>query len=95
VGAKGKLQQAWFRVIGIPPDQRGVRTIAKVGGLVGKTVAIDDNTRYHESVRVKIAYKDVNEVPGTVEGTLGLNIYDFFFRWSLHLHIRGKRSRAE
>jgi hypothetical protein len=27
-------------------DQRGLRTIAKVGGLVGKIMAIDENTRF-------------------------------------------------
>ena len=32
VGARGELQQAWFRVSGIPIDQRNVRTIARVGG---------------------------------------------------------------
>jgi hypothetical protein len=46
MGAKGKLQQAWFKVSGIPVDQRGLRTIAKVGGLVGKIMAIDENTRF-------------------------------------------------
>lgn len=29
VGAKGMLQQAWFRVKDIPTDQRSVRTVAK------------------------------------------------------------------
>lgn len=42
VGAKGMLQQAWFRVKDIPPDQRSVRTLAKVGGLVGKVLEIDE-----------------------------------------------------
>ena len=42
--AKGQLQQAWFKVKGIPVDQRSIRTIAKVGGLVGKTMEIDENT---------------------------------------------------
>ena len=42
MGAKGQLQQAWFKVCGIPIDQRGFRTIAKIGGLVGKTVSIEN-----------------------------------------------------
>jgi hypothetical protein len=29
--AKGKLQQGWFRIKGIPVDQRSIRTIARVG----------------------------------------------------------------
>lgn len=37
LGAKGVLQQAWFRVGAIPADQKSIRTIAKVGGLVGKS----------------------------------------------------------
>ena len=32
LGAKGVLQQAWFKVKGIPADQRSIRTIAKVVG---------------------------------------------------------------
>jgi len=46
IGAKGVLQQAWFRVKDIPWDLRSIRTIAKVGGLVGKVVEIDEKTRY-------------------------------------------------
>lgn len=42
VGTKGELQQAWFRVNGIPNDQRSIRTVAKVGGLVGKVMEIDE-----------------------------------------------------
>ena len=36
MGEKGQLQQAQFKVSGIRVDYRGIRTIAKVGGLVGK-----------------------------------------------------------
>jgi hypothetical protein len=80
VGAKGKLEQAWFKVKGIPVDQRGIRTIAKVGGLVRKTVEIDENTRYNpDFVRVKISCRDVMEVPESHEGNLGLYIYDFLY----------------
>lgn len=47
IGAKEKLQEAWFKVRGIPVDQKGIRTITKVGGLVGKTMAIDESTGYN------------------------------------------------
>jgi len=78
--AKGQLQQAWFKVRGIPVDQRGLRTIAKIGGLVGKTMAIDEQTRFsRDYVRIKIACRNVELVPPSAEGTLGLYIYDFFF----------------
>jgi hypothetical protein len=80
IGAKGKLQEAWFKVSGIPVDQRGIRTIAKVGGLVGKTISIDENTRYNpEYVRVKIACKEIAEVPESVEGNLWMFIFEFFY----------------
>jgi hypothetical protein len=34
VSAKGCLQRGWFRIRGIPMEQRFVKTIAKVGGQV-------------------------------------------------------------
>lgn len=80
VNAKGELQQAWFRVKGIPTDQRSIKTIAKVGGLVGKTIEIDEKTRLrNDFVRVKIACRDVTKVPASAESTLGMLIYDFFY----------------
>ncbi|CAL4976870.1 unnamed protein product [Urochloa decumbens] len=80
IGAKGELQHAWFKVSGIPPDQRSLRTIAKVGGLVGKTLEIDEKTRYRDDyVKMRIACRDVTQVPEVAESSLGLFIYDFFF----------------
>ncbi|CAN6361149.1 unnamed protein product [Urochloa humidicola] len=80
MGAKGRLEMGWFKVKGIPGDQRNIRTIAKVGGLVGKTVAIDEATRYKpEYVRMKIVCRDVKAVPPCAECALGLDIYDFHF----------------
>lgn len=74
------LQQAWFRVGAIPADERSIRTLAKVGGLVGKVMEIDEKTRYRaDYVRMKIACKDVHRVPKTSEGTLGLYFYDLTF----------------
>jgi len=80
MGAKGVLQQVWFRVKDIPGDQRSIRTIAKVGGLVGKAMEIDEKTRFREDfVRVKIACRDIHKVPHSAEGVWGLNIHDFIF----------------
>ena len=80
LNAKGQLQQAWFKVKGIPADQRGLRTIVKIGGLVGKTMAIDESTRFNaDYVRLKIACRNVELVPPSAESTLGLFLYDFFF----------------
>jgi preprotein translocase subunit YajC len=60
-------------------DQRGIRTIAKVG-LVGKTISIDENTRYNpDYVRVKIACREIAEVLESAEGNLGMFIFDFFY----------------
>lgn len=81
VNAKGQLQQAWFKLGGILADQRGLRTIAKIGGLVGKTIQIDESTRFNRDfVRVKIACRNVDLVPPSAECNLGLYIYDFFFK---------------
>ncbi|TVU30204.1 hypothetical protein EJB05_21814, partial [Eragrostis curvula] len=41
IGAKAELQQAWFRVRGIPFDKRSVHTLAYVGSLVGATTEVE------------------------------------------------------
>jgi len=47
---------------------------------VGKTISIDEQTRFrHDYVRVKIACRDIRQVPPSAECNLGLFIYDFFF----------------
>uniref|UniRef100_A0A804PM44 Uncharacterized protein n=1 Tax=Zea mays TaxID=4577 RepID=A0A804PM44_MAIZE len=79
------LNQGWFRISGIPMEQRSLVTIAKVGGLVGKVIEIDERTRLrNEYVRARIACRDVTVVPGVVEGSLGLFLYDFFFEREIH-----------
>lgn len=84
-GAKGTLQTAWFRVSNIPADQRSIRTLAKVGGLVGKVIEIDEGSRYrYDYVRMKIACRDVTRVPRTAEGTLGLQLIDFEYERELY-----------
>jgi hypothetical protein len=78
--AKGVLQSAWFRVSGIPTDQRSIRTLAKVGGLVGKVIEIDEGSRYrYDYVRLKIACRNVARVPKVAESTLGMYLIDFGF----------------
>lgn len=80
VGAKGELQQAWFRIQDIPLNQRSIRTVAKVGGLVGKVLEIDEKTRFrHDYVRAKIACRDIKKVPRSAESALGMSIIDFHF----------------
>jgi len=54
--------------------------LQKIGGLVGKTMAIDEGTRFNRDyVRVKIACRNVELVPPSAECTLGMYLYDFFF----------------
>jgi hypothetical protein len=66
-------------------EQRSLVTIAKVGGLVGKVIEIDERTRLrNEYVRARIACRDVTAVPGVVESSLGLFLYDFFFEREIH-----------
>jgi hypothetical protein len=80
VGAKGELQLGWFRVRGIPSEQRSIKIVAKIRGLVGKTITIDEKTRLKgEYVRMRIACSYVKQVLAKAEGTLGLKIYDFHF----------------
>ena len=56
VGAKGELQHAWFKVKGIPMDLSSVKTIAKIGRLVGKVLAIDEKYRFwSDFVRINLA----------------------------------------
>lgn len=57
-----------------------MRTVAKVGGLVGKVLEIDESTRFrHDYVRMRIACMDVTKVPRTARSTLGLFIHVFTF----------------
>lgn len=68
---KGSCMKLLSRVSGILSDQRGLRTIAKVGGLVGKTMSIDESSGFKKKfARTKIAGRDVS---------LGLYIYDFLY----------------
>jgi hypothetical protein len=75
VGVKGVLQSAWFRVSKIPADQRSIRTLAKVGGLVGKVIEVDEGTRFrYDYLRLRIACRDVSKVPKTAEAFLGMHL---------------------
>lgn len=59
-------------------------TLAKVGGLVGKVLEVDEESRYrYDYVSLRIACRDVSKVPKTAEGTLGMYIIDFGFEREL------------
>lgn len=76
IGAKVELQSAWFRVKGIPNDKRSEETLAYVGSLVGVTVEIDDKSLHKQDyVRMRIACREVTEIPKSTEGVIIPYIY--------------------
>jgi hypothetical protein len=80
VGAKGELQEAWFRVKGVPYDLRSEETIAYVGSLVGFTRDVDKSTlNRSDFVRIQLAARDVTKVPGVAEGAKIPFLCDFFY----------------
>jgi hypothetical protein len=80
IGAKGELQQACFRVRGVPYDKRSPETLAYVGSLVGATTKVDKSTFNRVNyVRVKIAGRDVSKIPESAEGAIIPYLYDFFY----------------
>lgn len=55
---KAELQQDWFKVTDILVDQRSVKTLTKVGGLVGKVMEVDERARFRfDYVRLKIDFQ--------------------------------------
>jgi hypothetical protein len=62
------LQEAWFRVRGVPFDKRSEESMAYVGSLIGATSDVDETTLNRiDYVRVKIVAKDISKVPTVVE----------------------------
>uniref|UniRef100_A0A0A8YVY0 Uncharacterized protein n=1 Tax=Arundo donax TaxID=35708 RepID=A0A0A8YVY0_ARUDO len=71
LGAKGKLDEAWFRIKGIPVDKRSESNVYHVGSLVGLSLELDKrNLTKFDYVRVKIGCRDASKVPAVVEGML-------------------------
>ncbi|TVU24383.1 hypothetical protein EJB05_26816, partial [Eragrostis curvula] len=81
IGAKGQLDEAWFRIKGIPMEKRSKPNVCRVGALVGLSLEVDiENLKKFDYVRVKIGCRDTNKVPAVVEGALGTHFHDFFFQ---------------
>jgi hypothetical protein len=60
------MQEAWFRVKGIPMDFRNRSTVFYAASLVGKPLVMDKNFHRNFSyVRVKIGSQDLSLVPNT------------------------------
>ena len=74
------MEEAWFRIRGIPLKYREKCTICYVAGLAGKPLALDKNSmRNFSYVRVKLGCKDVTLVPNVREAELEYKFYDFQF----------------
>jgi hypothetical protein len=59
-------------------------TLAKVGGLVGKVLEVDEESRYHyDYICLRIACCDVAKVPKMAKGTIGMYLFAFGFEWEL------------
>ena len=72
------LEEAWFRIKGIPMNFRCKSVIFYVAGLAGKPLALDKNSiRNFNFVRVKLGCRDVAMVATTREAELGNGLYDF------------------
>lgn len=90
-GVKGSLQEAWFRVKGIPLDKRSIPNVC--GSLVGLTQEVDiDNMSKFDYVRIRISCRNVDMVPAKVDGALGKLLYDFTFEREVALE--GKTNLA-
>ena len=81
VGAKAKLQTAWFRISGLPMEKRTVRKVSYIASFVGLPLEVDTNNLKRWSyVRVKIGCRDITKVPAVAEGVLDMHFYDFVFQ---------------
>jgi hypothetical protein len=91
VGAKAKIESAWFRISGIPMEKRTEKRICYVASLVGIPLEVDKlNTKRWEYVRVKIGCKDLTKVPAVVEGLMDLHFYDFIFQREVQVETQAK-----
>jgi hypothetical protein len=65
------MEEAWFRVKGIPMNFRNRSTVFYVASLVGKPLALDKNfLRNFSYVRVRIGSQDLSLVPNTRIGEI-------------------------
>jgi hypothetical protein len=72
------MEEAWFRVKGIPMNFRNRSTMFYAASLVGKPLALDKNfLRSFSYVRVKIGSQDLSLVPNTRIGEIKSGFYEF------------------
>ncbi|TVU05367.1 hypothetical protein EJB05_48526, partial [Eragrostis curvula] len=96
IGAKAEMQQAWFRVRGIPFDKRSALTLAYVGSLVGATTEIDEKSLSRlDYVRMKICCRDVTLVPPSAEGAIIPYMYTFFYEREINIPIQNPTETSQ
>ncbi|KAK1570145.1 hypothetical protein QYE76_027234 [Lolium multiflorum] len=72
-----RMEEAWFRVKGIPMNFRCNSTVYYAASLVGKPLALDKNfLRNFSYVRVKIGSQDLSLVPNTRIGEIEGGFYE-------------------
>jgi hypothetical protein len=72
------MQEAWFRIKGIPMKFRRKSTAHYAASFVGKPLALDKNClRNFAYVRVKIGFQDLSLVPNTRIGEIKKGFYEF------------------
>jgi hypothetical protein len=72
------MEEAWFRVKGIPMNFRNRSTVFYAASLVGKPIAMDKNfLRNFSYVRVKIGSQDLSLVPNTRIDEIRGDFYEF------------------
>jgi hypothetical protein len=72
------MEEAWFRIKGIPMKFRNKSTVYYAASFVGKPLALDKNClRNFAYVRVKIGCQDLSLVPNTRIGEIKKGFYEF------------------
>jgi hypothetical protein len=74
------MEEAWFRIKGIPMKYRCKSTAFYVATMVGKPLALDKNyLRNFSYIRVKIGCQDITLVPNTRIGEIRKDFFEFQF----------------
>jgi hypothetical protein len=74
------MEEAWFRIKGIPMKYRCKSTAFYVASMVGRPLALDKNyLRNFSYIRVKIRCQDLSLVPSTHIGEIRKAFFEFLF----------------
>jgi hypothetical protein len=90
-----KMEEAWFRIKGIPMKFRSKSTAYYVASLVGKPLGLDKNyLRNFSYVRVKIGCQDLSLVPSSRIGEIKNDFYEFQYTRELFEPTPSSGNRA-